>query len=121
MSSKTQRPAVPKANNANKAKTRSGLTTIAFLLGGVLALGAALYNPLELRVRVLGINRPLPIQNMHGEEIRVIPDTPHAEDLHVHEPSGLIFTASEESEECRWKWFPPYVSSAFCCRQVLIM
>lgn len=75
------------------------------VLGSLLAV---LYKPLTLRVEVLGINRPLnKIQNVHGEDFRVIPDSLYTEDLHYHEPSGLLFGASEEKADTRWHWFPP--------------
>ncbi|MCJ1401531.1 hypothetical protein MMC11_004746 [Xylographa trunciseda] len=75
----------------------------------VLALvTAVLYNPITLRIQVLGISRSFgTIENIHGEDLRVIPDTLYCEDLHHHLPSGLLFGASEDNSENRWKWFPP--------------
>ncbi|MCJ1453878.1 hypothetical protein MMC28_004227 [Mycoblastus sanguinarius] len=74
----------------------------------LVSLTAVLYRPLSLRVEVLGLNRPLSkIQNIHGEDFRIIPDTLYCEDLHHHLHSSLLFGASEEKPETRMKWFPP--------------
>ena len=84
------------------------LQSVSLLLAVLASLGALLYRPLSLRIEVLGINRPLDkIHNLHSEDFQVIPDTLHTEDLHLHEPSGLLFGASEEKAETRWNWFPP--------------
>ena len=80
------------------------------LLAALVSLAAVLYNPIALRVKVLGVSRGFgTIANIHGEELRVIPDTLYCEDLHHHLPSGLLFGASEDNADDRWKWFPPYV------------
>lgn len=81
---------------------------VSIVLAVLASLVAVLYKPLTLRVEVLGINRPLDkVQNIHGEEFQMIPDTLYTEDLHHHLPSGLLFGASEEKPEARWQWFPP--------------
>ena len=49
------------------------------------------------------------LENIHGEGLQSIPNTYHAEDLHYHEPSGLLFSASEPDAERRWHWFPASV------------
>lgn len=36
-----------------------------------------------------------------------IEDTAQCEDVHLHEPSGLLFTACEDTIVPRSKWFPP--------------
>ncbi|MCJ1431034.1 hypothetical protein MMC27_000384 [Xylographa pallens] len=78
------------------------------ILAVLASITAVLYNPIALRVKVLGISRGYStIQNVHGEELRVIPDTLYCEDLHHHLPSGLLFGASEDNPANRWKWFPP--------------
>jgi hypothetical protein len=89
------------------------------------AIAGLLYNPIALRAEVLGATRPLSsFKNIHGEELRIIPDTLICEDLHLHKESGLLFTACEGNYEDRFKWFPPYVASAlespihlFCLRE----
>lgn len=81
-----------------------------FFLFVSVAVLALLSEPLVRRARVLGITRLWgSIENIHGIDARIIPNTQFTEDLHYHEPSGLIFGASEPNEERRWKWFPPYV------------
>ncbi|MCJ1281307.1 hypothetical protein MMC26_000626 [Xylographa opegraphella] len=78
------------------------------ILTALVSLAAVLYSPIALRVKVLGVSRGFgTIQNIHGEALRVIPDTLYCEDLHHHLPSGLLFGASEDNPENRWKWFPP--------------
>ena len=74
------------------------------------AAGGLLYNPLKLRAEVVGIFRPLQsIQNVHGEGLRLIPDTVQCEDVHHHLPSGLLFAACQDkkTEVERYSWFPP--------------
>lgn len=76
----------------------------------LISFAALFYKPVTLRVEVLGFTRPWDkIRNIHGEDFRIILDTLHCEDLHYHEPSGLLFGASEERAESRAKWFPPFV------------
>lgn len=84
------------------------IQSVSIVLAVLASLVAVLYKPLTLRVEVLGINRPLDkVQNIHGEEFQIIPDTLYTEDLHHHLPSGLLFGASEEKPGARWQWFPP--------------
>lgn len=40
-------------------------------------------------------------------EVRTIPDTINAEDLHYDAASGLIFTAAQGVDNTRPLWFPP--------------
>ena len=81
---------------------------------------ALLYKPVTLRLEVVGITRPLDkIQNVHGEDFRLIPDTFYCEDLHYHKFSNLLFGASEEKSESRWKWFPPFVEPAILLSSLL--
>lgn len=89
------------------------IRTVAAVSAILVSLAALFYKPITLRVEVLGLTRPLnKIQNVHGEDLRMIPDTLYCEDLHYHEHSHLLFGASEEKLETRWKWFPPYVESS---------
>ncbi|KAI1411057.1 hypothetical protein F5Y13DRAFT_66147 [Hypoxylon sp. FL1857] len=77
----------------------------------VAIMASVLFTPfsqLITRMKVLGITRLFgPIQNIHGEDLSVIPDTPFTEDLHYHTPSGLLFGASEGDQKTRATWFPP--------------
>lgn len=84
------------------------IQSISILVATLASLSAVLYRPIALRIDVLGVSRPLDkIQNIHGEDFQVIQDTLYTEDLHYHEPSGLLFGASEEKAETRYQWFPP--------------
>lgn len=77
-------------------------------IAALAAAGALLYNPLKLRAEVLGFTRPYgSVQNIHGEGLKVIPDTVQCEDLHHHLPSGLLFTACQGKAAERFSWFPP--------------
>ncbi|KAI1141844.1 calcium-dependent phosphotriesterase [Hypoxylon sp. FL0543] len=78
------------------------LTTV---LVGVLS--ALLYAPVKREATVIGLFRPLSSwQNIHGIENRVIPDTVACEDLHYHEPSGLLYSACAGDLEKAAGWFP---------------
>ena len=69
---------------------------------------ATLYSPLLPRHRVLGFGRSSEkTVNVHGHELRTIPDTLYVADLHYHPESGLLFGASEAEAETRKHWFPP--------------
>lgn len=84
------------------------IQSVSIILAILASLSAVLFRPIALRVDVLGVSRPLDkIENIHGEDFQVIPDTLYTEDLHYHVPSGLLFGASEEKAETRYQWFPP--------------
>ncbi|MCJ1435831.1 hypothetical protein MMC27_005207 [Xylographa pallens] len=71
------------------------------------AFTALLYNPIKLRAVVLGFTRSqASIQNIHGEDLKVIPNTVQCEDLHHHLPSGLLFAACQGRSAERFAWFP---------------
>ena len=75
---------------------------------GVFTLSAAiLFRPLSHRAEILGYLRPYEVENIHGEDLTLIPDTIQCEDLHHHIPSGLLFAGCQGSEEERFSWFPP--------------
>ena len=89
------------------------IRTVIAISALIVSFAALLYKPVTLRLEVLGLTRPLhKIQNVHGEDFRLIPDTLYCEDLHHHKSSNLLFGASEEKSESRWKWFPPFVESS---------
>ncbi|MCJ1289943.1 hypothetical protein MMC34_001477 [Xylographa carneopallida] len=68
---------------------------------------ALLYNPIKLRAVVLGYTRSqASIENIHGADLRVIPNTVQCEDLHHHLPSGLLFAACQGRSAERFLWFP---------------
>ena len=86
------------------------IRTVAAVSAALLSVVALLYRPIIVRIEVLGLTRPLnKIHNIHGQDLRKLPDTLHCEDLHYHEHSHLLFGASQENPDYRWLWFPPYV------------
>jgi hypothetical protein len=99
---------VSKYLNTNMALGRfSSLLAASFLIVAM----AALFSPLTLRIKVLGVSRLFGhIKNIHGQDLEVIPQTLFTEDLHYHAPSGQLFGASESYEKTRNTWFPPYAS-----------
>jgi len=71
-----------------------------------------LYGPVKQRIVVFGLTRSADsIVNIHGKGLRIIPDTVQCEDSHLHQESGMIFTACQGSEDpdARWTWFPPLI------------
>ena len=86
------------------------IRTVAAVSAALLSVVALFYKPIVVRIEVLGLTRPLnKIHNVHGQDLRKLPDTLYCEDLHYHEHSHLLFGASEENPDARWLWFPPYV------------
>ncbi|KAL2131364.1 hypothetical protein VTI74DRAFT_5175 [Chaetomium olivicolor] len=80
------------------------LSIFGALLGYLLySLGPFVHRTLT----VLGALRKYPDGAVVKDEVIVIPDTVHCEDLHYHAPSGTLFTACEDNFETRFKWFPP--------------
>jgi hypothetical protein len=83
-------------------------TVVYTAVAALTVLAGTLFNPVKLRAEVIGLVRPLSsIRNIHGEDLRAIPNTVQCEDLHVHEPSGLLFTACQGTSAERFSWFPP--------------
>ncbi|KAI1502017.1 serum paraoxonase/arylesterase [Biscogniauxia marginata] len=71
------------------------------------ALVALLYPPLKQQAIVMGLTRPLASwENVHGFENRVIEDTVACEDLHYHEPSGLLYLGCGGDLVKASGWFP---------------
>lgn len=56
---------------------------------------------------VIGFLNQAPQSHMRAGQVVYIADTTHCEDLHYHEPSGLLFTACEDAKDSRFAWFPP--------------
>ncbi|KAI0888216.1 calcium-dependent phosphotriesterase [Annulohypoxylon maeteangense] len=70
-------------------------------------LSAFLYSPLKREALILGVLRPLSSwEKVHGIENRVIEDTVACEDLHYHEPSGLLYSACMDDMKKASGWFP---------------
>lgn len=87
--------------------SNGALLPIVFALFGSLAV--FLYNPIATRIEIFGIGRSLKsggFDNFHGEGLQLYDDTIAAEDLHLHEPSGLIYGVAEERANSRSEWFP---------------
>ncbi|KAL2889970.1 Serum paraoxonase/arylesterase 2 [Ceratocystis lukuohia] len=63
---------------------------------------------LERSCQVGGIWRTVNSSLVYRDDDLVyIPDTIQCEDLHFHQPSGLIFTACQDNHHSRLSWFPP--------------
>ena len=83
---------------------------VAAVSAALLSVVALFYQPIVVRIEVLGLTRPLSkIHNIHGQDLLILPNTLHCEDLHYHEHSHLLFGATQENPDYRWLWFPPYV------------
>ncbi|RFU73114.1 serum paraoxonase arylesterase family [Trichoderma arundinaceum] len=78
------------------------IVLLAVLLGYV-------YNNSHVQriIYVSGIFRKPERTEVAPEDYVVIDNTLHCEDMHYHEPSGLIFTACEDHKGSRLRWFPP--------------
>ncbi|MCJ1380675.1 hypothetical protein MMC17_003783 [Xylographa soralifera] len=80
----------------------------------IAAFAALLYNPIKLRAEVFGFTRSqVSIQNIHGEDLKVIPNTVQCEDLHHHLPSGLLFAGCQGRPAERFSWFPASTKGNF--------
>lgn len=69
-----------------------------------------LYGPVKQRLTTLGFHRDAKsIVNIHGEGVKLIPNTFQCEDAHLHKESGMIFTACQNADDgnARSGWFPP--------------
>ncbi|KAK4446853.1 hypothetical protein QBC34DRAFT_382927 [Podospora aff. communis PSN243] len=87
----------------------AGTLRLLFSLTGIL-LAYAVYilgPPLQRSLTVLGVFRREPLSTLSAEEIIVIQDTTHCEDLHYYAPSNTLFAACEDNPNTRFGWFPP--------------
>ncbi|KAL0943177.1 serum paraoxonase arylesterase family protein [Colletotrichum truncatum] len=79
------------------------------IVAGLAIFGGYNYGPSVKRAAtVVGVARTIkntPIDL--STDLTFIGDTVHCEDIHRHEPSGLLFTACEDDPETRKVWFPP--------------
>ncbi|KAL2882065.1 hypothetical protein SGCOL_002326 [Colletotrichum sp. CLE4] len=78
------------------------------LVAGLAIFGGYNYAPAAKRtITLAGIGREkLNTPVAQAGDFIYIDDTIHCEDIHYHTPSGLLFTACEDNEEGRGKWFP---------------
>lgn len=78
-------------------------------MAGLTALAAYLYGPATHgALTKFGAFRELtstPLAN--PEDLIIIKDTIHCEDLHYYPATNTIFTACEDASATRFKWFPP--------------
>lgn len=87
--------------------TKDIFRNLLFVLFGVTAYH---YNSIRQRVVTLGLTRSATsVSNVHGQDLRIIPDTKHCEDLHFSSSNGLLYTACEGEDSDRVGWFPPMV------------
>ena len=79
-----------------------------YAIGFTMATIALVGQPLYQRAVTFGVTRPQSsFENIHGlQELKLIPDTVHCEDLHLHETSGLMFTACQDYAEQAYHWWP---------------
>ncbi|KAI8631717.1 hypothetical protein F5Y19DRAFT_402504 [Xylariaceae sp. FL1651] len=70
------------------------------------ALGAWIYGPVKHFTVVLGIRPFETWANVHGIEIRAIPNTVACEDLEYHPQSGMLYTACSGDIEIASGWMP---------------
>lgn len=78
-------------------------------MAGLTGLAAFLYGPTTHRfLSKIGTFRELsstPLSN--PDDLVVLRDTTHCEDVHYYAPAHTLFTACEDVNETRFKWFPP--------------
>jgi len=78
-----------------------------FGIGAVAAVVAVLYGPVSQRITTVGGYRSMStMKNVHGHELKIIPNTIQCEDVHHHIESGLLFTACQGENNSRNGWFP---------------
>lgn len=82
------------------------------LLGaGVAGLAAyssfSFYAPIKHTITVSGLLRKAQQSTVAPDDLVVIEDTVHCEDLHYYEPAETLFTACEDDPLRRFSWFPP--------------
>lgn len=84
------------------------MATLGILTAGLAGLAAFMYGPATHAVLTkLGAFRQLtstPLAN--PEDLVLIKDTIHCEDLHYYAPAHTLFTACEDTSTTRFEWFP---------------
>lgn len=85
------------------------MATTGLIMAGLTGLAAYTYGPATHGlVTKMGVFRQLtstPLAN--PEDLVVIKDTIHCEDLHYYAPANTLFTACEDDSATRFRWFPP--------------
>lgn len=88
------------------------LTTIAVSVALLAIPLGYLYNswlPVIQRVIVVvGVNRHAEaFKATNADDLVLIDNTVHCEDIHYYEPTNELYTACEDSHLTRFSWFPP--------------
>lgn len=85
------------------------MATAGILLAGLTGLAGFLYGPPTQRhLSKIGTYRSLtstPLAN--PDDLVVLKDTTHCEDVHYYAPAHILFTACEDVSTTRFHWFPP--------------
>lgn len=85
------------------------MATTGILMAGLTGLAAFLYGPPTHRVlSKIGVFRSLsstPLAN--PDDLVILKDTTHCEDVHYYAPAHTLFTACEDVSTTRFQWFPP--------------
>lgn len=78
-------------------------------MAGLTGLAAFLYGPPTHRFfSKIGTFRELSSTPLSSpDDLVVLKDTIHCEDIHYYAPAHTLFTACEDVSETRFKWFPP--------------
>lgn len=85
------------------------MATTGILLAGLTGLAAYTYGPATHgTLTKLGVFRQLTsVPLAHPEDLVLIKDTIHCEDIHYWSPTNTLFTACEDVSATRFNWFPP--------------
>lgn len=85
------------------------MATAGILMAGLTGLAAFLYGPPTHRVLTkIGAFRSLSSMPLASpEDLVVLKDTTHCEDIHYYAPAHTLFTACEDVSATRYQWFPP--------------
>ncbi|KAI3394850.1 hypothetical protein diail_2136, partial [Diaporthe ilicicola] len=85
------------------------MTSVGLLMAGLTGMAAFLYGPPTHRALTkMGVFRSLNSTTLaNPDDLVIIKDTTHCEDLHYHAPAHTLFTACEDVSATRFKWFPP--------------
>lgn len=85
------------------------MATTGILMAGLTGLAAFLYGPPTHRaLSKFGVFRSLssiPLAN--PDDLVILKDTTHCEDVHYYAPAHTLFTACEDVSTTRFQWFPP--------------
>lgn len=88
------------------------MATTGILVAGLTGLAAFLYGPPTHQVLTkIGTFRSLSSTTLaNPDDLVVLKDTTHCEDIHYYAPAHTLFTACEDVSTTRFQWFPPLAS-----------